>query len=73
MVRLDVEHLPSNFHAILSIECLESNFSGIYVPFEWQFQVLLHLGEFSYIFSSFVEFHTSGAPLMLTGKTVCLL
>ena len=51
MVCLDAENLPSTFPAILSAKCLESNFPGTNVPCECQFQVLLHLGGFSYFFS----------------------
>lgn len=50
MICLDAENLPSTFPAILSAKCLESKFPRTNVPCEWQFQVLLHLGGFSYIF-----------------------
>lgn len=69
MIFLDAENLPSTFPATLSAKCLESKFPRTNVPCEWQFQVLLHLGGFSYIFFlSFVVFHVSGAPVTLTGK-----
>lgn len=51
MIFLDAENLPSTFPATLSAKCLESKFPRTNVPCEWQFQVLLHLGGFSYIFS----------------------
>ena len=69
MVCLDAENLPSTFPAILSAKCLESNFPGTNVPCECQFQVLLHLGGFSFFFFlSFLMFHPSGALVMLPGK-----